>query len=762
MPRLAPLLPLLGRLALPLGLFAATPACAQTYTGSLDPDDPTLNQGEHYDTYTVDVEAGEWLEVDLTSSDFDPYLVAIAPSGDDEQNDDFEGSRERSHLRFRASESGTYRVLATSYAAGERGRYRLEIAAEGGRGQALPAGLRGDDEAGVRYERGELEEGDETLNSGEYRDAYTFEGRAGQNVVLDLRAQAFDPYLILDFPGDDQLDNDDHEGDVRRSLISTTLPEDGTYRVLVTSYRVGETGAYDLQMRGTVGGGAGGPGYTPGSGRRVERGQLAAGDPTLGEGEFYDTYTFEGVPGRRVRLDLTSSAFDTYLVLQPPRGENVQNDDFEGDVRHSRIEMDLTEPGTYTVYATSYAGRETGAYELVLDLGGTALQPGPRDGDRPDPGAAMPVSRDAGRLTLNQAAEGTLDRGDQLLSSGEFVDLHTFDGEAGEPIRIELASPEFDAYLMVTTPDGEQIDNDDAEAGDPDAMIEFVMAAAGRYQVRVTSYAAGETGRYSLRITQAGAMAGDAPAAPNVVGLFVGISDYPGEVNDLPYTASDAARVRDALVQGVGMPASDAIVLTDGEATRERFRQALASLAARSDERTTLVLFYSGHGNQTPRAGGADAADPDGRDETISLYDGDVLDDELARMLDAFRGGRQIVVLDACYSGGFSKDVISRPGRMGLFSSEEDILSAVASKFEAGGYLSYFFADALAERRADEDRNGSVTALELSTYLRERYEGDVRDEGRTVVRGRETRLDQQELVVDRGSVGPFDTLFLLR
>ena len=744
-------------LALPAILFCAS-ACAQSHSGTLGPGDPTLNQGEYYDDYTVDVRAGDWLEVDMTSDDFDTYVIAVAPSGDDEQNDDYEGNTRRSHLRFRAGESGPYRIVATSYAGGERGAYRLSIDAGRGARGVLPAGLLGDrvgGGGGPRYETGELREGDVTLRTGEYRDEFSFQGRAGQNVALDLRSSDFDPYLILVFPDGEQIDNDDHEGDVRRSLISTTLPSDGAYRVLVTSYRPGETGSYDLTMTG-LGGDGEGDTYTPAAGRRVERGSLAQGDATLDQGEFYDTYTFEGAPGQRARLDLTSSEFDTYLVLQPPRGENVQNDDFEGDLRHSRIEMDLTEPGTYTVYTTSYAGRETGSYELIMDLGGRS------EAGVALAGAPLPPPRDASRLSLDQTEEGTLDEGDQLLSSGEFNDLHVFDGRAGEPVRIDLSSSAFDAYLIVTTPDGEQIDNDDVEAGNTNARVEFVMPTGGQYQVRVTSYQPGETGAYQLRISQSGAMQADAPSAPNVIGLFVGISDYPGTGNDLPYTASDATRVRDALVNGVGMRAADAIVLTDAEATRDGVRRAIARLAQQSTDRTTFVFFYSGHGNQVARAAGPDAADPDGRDETISLYDGDITDDEFAGLLDAFQGGRQMIVLDACYSGGFSKDVISRPGRMGFFSSEEDVLSAVADKFEAGGYLSFFFAEGLAGREADEDRNGSVSALELSTYLRERYEGDVRDEGRGVVRNRETRLDQQELVVDRGSVGPFDPVFVLR
>ncbi|NIR99882.1 MAG: hypothetical protein GWN99_02225, partial [Gemmatimonadetes bacterium] len=61
------------------------------------------------------------------------------------------------------------------------------------------------------------------------------------------------------------------------------------------------------------------------------------------------------------------------------------------------------------------------------------------------------------------------------------------------------------------------------------------------------------------------------------------------------------------------------------------------------------------------------------------------------------------VVLDACFSGGFAKDVISAPGRMGLFSSEEDVTSSVAAKFRAGGYLAVFLADAVGDGLADAD-----------------------------------------------------------
>ena len=131
-------------------------------------------------------------------------------------------------------------------------------------------------------------------------------------------------------------------------------------------------------------------------------------------------------------------------------------------------------------------------------------------------------------------------------------------------------------------------------------------------------------------------------------------------------------------------------------------------------------------------------------------------------MLSSLPSQRMLVVLDACYSGGFAKDVISSPGRMGLFSSEEDVVSAVAVKFEAGGYLSRFFADAAETPQADEDGNGAVTALELSQYLHTRFNRDVTaGTGREMIVARDTRPEHQRLIVDRGSVGLYDTLFSL-
>ena len=172
-----------------------------------------------------------------------------------------------------------------------------------------------------------------------------------------------------------------------------------------------------------------------------------------------------------------------------------------------------------------------------------------------------------------------------------------------------------------------------------------------------------------------------------------------------------------------------------------------------------FVFFFSGHGNRVDRAG-FQQSDPDALDETIELYDGPIRDDEMSDLMGMVNGRISLIVLDACFSGGFSKDVISAPGRMGLFSSEEDVTSSVASKFRAGGFLAQFIADAVGDKLADADGDRQISALELSQYLHERFRADVKSAGPgDYVRTGGPQMGYQHLVVDRGSIGPYDIIF---
>jgi len=61
---------------------------------------------------------------------------------------------------------------------------------------------------------------------------------------------------------------------------------------------------------------------------------------------------------------------------------------------------------------------------------------------------------------------GQLDRNSQIHWDGSYYNIYTFDGQAGEVIRIDMISNDFDAYLILFDPQGGRItQNDDGGDG---------------------------------------------------------------------------------------------------------------------------------------------------------------------------------------------------------------------------------------------------------------------------------------------------------
>ena len=97
-------------------------------------------------------------------------------------------------------------------------------------------------------EVGRLASGDGRLRAGEFRDLYSFEGKKGDPVLIDLVSEDFDPYLAIVSPSGKVLRNDNW-GTSPAARIQTRLPEDGVYKVVVTSFRPGEEGTYVLRVQ---------------------------------------------------------------------------------------------------------------------------------------------------------------------------------------------------------------------------------------------------------------------------------------------------------------------------------------------------------------------------------------------------------------------------------------------------------------------------------------------------------------------------------
>ena len=96
---------------------------------------------------------------------------------------------------------------------------------------------------------------------------------------------------------------------------------------------------------------------------------------------------------------------------------------------------------------------------------------------------------------------GTLGPGDFELPSGAYGDLWTVQAQSGQTLTAELTSADFDAWLMLMRPtDAELVAEDDDSGDGTNARITFDVADGGQYLLVASSYDAGDTGDYEIRV----------------------------------------------------------------------------------------------------------------------------------------------------------------------------------------------------------------------------------------------------------------------
>lgn len=112
----------------------------------------------------------------------------------------------------------------------------------------------------------------------------------------------------------------------------------------------------------------------------VYEGTLAVGDSLIvGTGEFSDAFEVPVAAGQTLRAVVTSADFDTWLIVRPPTGGPLDDDDcVAGDTSSSCVTLVADTAGVVRVTVTSYRRGETGRYRLeVREVlpGGAAVTP---------------------------------------------------------------------------------------------------------------------------------------------------------------------------------------------------------------------------------------------------------------------------------------------------------------------------------------------------------------------------------------------------
>ena len=109
----------------------------------------------------------------------------------------------------------------------------------------------------------------------------------------------------------------------------------------------------------------------------------------------------------------------------------------------------------------------------------------------------------------------------------------------------------------------------------------------------------------------------------------------------------------DAMLAIANSRGAQSYMLLDEEATLRRVVDAFHLLSLHSNPGDTVMITYSGHGGQVYDR---NQDESDGFDETWCLYDAQLIDDDITRMLAAFKKGVQVIVVsDSCHSGTVTK-----------------------------------------------------------------------------------------------------------
>jgi hypothetical protein len=177
--------------------------------------------------------------------------------------------------------------------------------------------------------------------------------------------------------------------------------------------------------------------------------------------------------------------------------------------------------------------------------------------------------------------------------------------------------------------------------------------------------------------------------------VVIGISDYPGESNDLEYSDDDASEMAEVLSSCYSF--THVVSLIDGDATRANIFGAIEDIPSDTSE---IVFFFSGHGMN----GIADDGDKERLDEAIVAHDGTNLvpiwDGELRGAFSRFEISRIIFIFDTCLAGGMSKD-LQEPGRIISMATTENGYAYERSDLENGEFSYYFVDDGMLAGQAN-------------------------------------------------------------
>ena len=205
--------------------------------------------------------------------------------------------------------------------------------------------------------------------------------------------------------------------------------------------------------------------------------------------------------------------------------------------------------------------------------------------------------------------------------------------------------------------------------------------------------------------------------------IIVGISDYPGTLNDLQYCDDDAEDMYAALTTLYGYKSSNIRLLLDMGASFAAIQGAINDIKSKAKADDEVVFFFSGHGTN----GVADDGDREKTDEAIVSHDGNqsgsfvaIWDGQLKDWFSGFSTTRIIFIFDSCLAGGMTD--LKADGRVINMACSESGLSYEDGSWQNGQFTYYFVDQGMLAGEADTYDNiagiADVTIEEAFDYAK--------------------------------------------
>lgn len=361
----------------------------------------------------------------------------------------------------------------------------------------------------------------------QWQDVYSFEGKAGDEVTIDMTSTEpdFDAYLVLFGPDGERIAENDDGPNPPYSHLELTLPSDGTYVLVATRFLERDglaEGGYNLVV----------------SKAGAELGNQIIFDIPVSSRLTTDftqaAYLMDAKAGQVLTFTLEHDVPTEILHLEVRLGAGERVVPFES-TENGLLTYEATIPqdGSYSVYVSRPMRSRSGAITFTLMVSGVNADGTPATNGletATDTSSGGDAGSDGGQAGGDGQVEATLAYGDSVTGSIDDstpFHLYEFEGTAGDTVVIQMvadAGRTLDTQLTLYGPDGTlRGANDDADMTTTDSELTYTLTDNGTYQIVASRYLSTDGtsfGDYTLTLTLGSGetnSGGETPTTPPVV-----------------------------------------------------------------------------------------------------------------------------------------------------------------------------------------------------------------------------------------------------